>query len=115
MGQYDRVQKILEVSTIEKKFKDLRKEYDTSISLLNLIDFKKFNSQEEDKLLKEDTEKMQKFLADLAKKSIAEILNEVTELYKTAQHNKNITKILMQRIAAANSAASILRDVDLKN
>src|SRR3954447_20720564 len=51
--QYNSVQKFLKDKIIEKKFKDLRKEYDTSISLLNSVDFKKFNIQEEDKVLRE--------------------------------------------------------------
>ncbi|RIA99620.1 kinase-like domain-containing protein, partial [Glomus cerebriforme] len=42
-------------------------------------------------------------------KEVSDILNKVTDLYKTAQHNKNITKILMERIAAANSAVNILQ------
>jgi len=42
-------------------------------------------------------------------KDVAEILNSVTDLYRTAQHNKNITKILTERIAAAYSAVSILQ------
>src|SRR5688572_11114668 len=43
-------------------------------------------------------------------KDVNEILSKVTELYETAQHNKNITKILMERIAAANSTVNILQD-----
>ncbi len=42
-------------------------------------------------------------------KDVAEILNSVTDLYRTAQHNKNITKILTERISAAYSAVSILQ------
>ena len=41
---------------------------------------------------------------------VAEIFNEATDLYKMAQHNKDITEKLMQRIDAANSAVSVLRD-----
>ncbi|CAI2163025.1 16492_t:CDS:2 [Funneliformis geosporum] len=42
-------------------------------------------------------------------KDVSEILNKVTELYRTAQHNKNITKILTERIAAAYSSVCILQ------
>ncbi|CAG8552513.1 14426_t:CDS:2 [Funneliformis mosseae] len=42
-------------------------------------------------------------------KDVGDILNKVTELYRTAQHNKNITKILTERIAAAYSAVCILQ------
>ncbi|CAG8556585.1 16664_t:CDS:2 [Funneliformis caledonium] len=42
-------------------------------------------------------------------KDVGDILNNVTELYRTAQHNKNITKILTERIAAAYSAVCILQ------
>jgi soluble cytochrome b562 len=104
------VQKLLENNKIEENFQDLRNEYDSKISLLNFDDFKEFNTQEEDKILKGDILKLQE---TLVKKSIAEVLNEVTELYEMAQHNKNITRILMERIAAANSMVCILRDDDL--
>src|SRR6266540_3738484 len=42
-------------------------------------------------------------------RDVADILNKVIDLYKTAQHNKNITKILMERIIAANSAVNLLQ------
>ncbi|GBC03227.1 hypothetical protein RclHR1_05020004 [Rhizophagus clarus] len=46
-------------------------------------------------------------------KDVAEILKKIVDLYGTAQHNKRITKLLMERVAAANSAISILREDDL--
>ncbi|CAG8440210.1 6313_t:CDS:2 [Funneliformis caledonium] len=42
-------------------------------------------------------------------RDVTDILNKVTDLYRTAQHNKNITEVLMERIAAANSAVQILQ------
>ncbi len=42
-------------------------------------------------------------------RNVDEILNKVIDLYKTAQHNKNTTKILMERIIAANSAVNLLQ------
>ncbi|CAI2180505.1 15710_t:CDS:2 [Funneliformis geosporum] len=42
-----------------------------------------------------------------------EIFNDVADLYKTAQHCKNITKILMERIFAAVSAVMLQRREDL--
>ncbi|RIA88661.1 kinase-like domain-containing protein [Glomus cerebriforme] len=42
-------------------------------------------------------------------KEISDILNKVMDIYKTARHNKNITKILIERIASANSAVYILQ------
>ncbi|CAI2198596.1 14386_t:CDS:2, partial [Funneliformis geosporum] len=44
-----------------------------------------------------------------ASSKVTDILNVVIDLYKTAQHNKNITKVLMERIIAANSAVEILK------
>src|ERR1043166_4418129 len=46
-------------------------------------------------------------------KDVGEILIKIMDLYNTAQHNKKITKLLAERIAAANSAVSILREDDL--
>ena len=68
-----------------------------------------FNNQKV-KVQREDKEDVEKYLAVLAKNKIAEIHNKVIELYETAQYNKNITRILMERIATANSA---LQDDDL--
>src|ERR1041384_6012502 len=42
---YDSVQNFLKAKNIEKRFLNLCKEYDNNISLLNLVDFKKFNVQ----------------------------------------------------------------------
>src|SRR5436190_19839243 len=81
--KYNKVQKFLEAKTVEQKFKDLRKEYDDSISLFNFDDFKKFNTQEEDNVLLE--------VQSLAEIVTVEIISEVKELYKTVQHNRNIT------------------------
>ena len=125
--QYGAVQEFLGSTTIEEKFKDLREEYDSSIGLLDFIDFKKFNAQEEeDKILKQDIEELSKFQAALAESmtntdmrsiylelfvpfinDVAFILREVTDLYCTAQHNKQIARILIERISAANSAVNI--------
>ncbi|CAB5383127.1 unnamed protein product [Rhizophagus irregularis] len=46
-------------------------------------------------------------------KDVADILKRIVDLYSTAQHNKKITKLLMERVAAAHSAISILREDDL--
>src|ERR1043166_6021637 len=43
----------------------------------------------------------------------SETVSKIAKLYNDAQHNKKITKLLMDRIAAANFAVSILRDDDL--
>ncbi|PKY29621.1 hypothetical protein RhiirB3_418139, partial [Rhizophagus irregularis] len=56
--QYDTMQELLENETFEKKFKDLRNEYNdiVKISLLNFninFDFK-INEQEDDKILLTD-------------------------------------------------------------
>ncbi|PKC70136.1 hypothetical protein RhiirA1_414753, partial [Rhizophagus irregularis] len=56
--QYDTMQELLETETFEKKFKDLRNEYNdiVKISLLNFninFDFK-INEQEDDKILLTD-------------------------------------------------------------
>src|ERR1051325_3862071 len=44
---------------------------------------------------------------------VANILSKVANLYHSAQHNKKITKILLDRITAANIAVSVLHDDDL--
>ncbi|CAB4477591.1 unnamed protein product [Rhizophagus irregularis] len=41
-------------------------------------------------------------------KDVSEIFSKVTDLYRSAQHNKNITRILMERISAANTCVNIL-------
>src|ERR1043166_6751221 len=46
-------------------------------------------------------------------KNESEVLSKVTELYKAAQHNKKIIKLLMERIAAANFALGLLRNDNL--
>jgi hypothetical protein len=92
----------LKAKTIKKKFISLSKEYDNSINLLNFFDFKKFNAQEEDKILKEDIEEFLKFQTVSTKNTIAKILDEVEKLCKMAQHNKNIAEILKERISKAN-------------
>ena len=44
---------------------------------------------------------------------VSRVLERVVDLYHTAQHNKKITELLMQRIAAAQSAIKLLREDDL--
>ncbi|CAI2181198.1 9450_t:CDS:2, partial [Funneliformis geosporum] len=44
-----------------------------------------------------------------ASSKVSDILNKVIVLYKTAQHNKNITKVLVERIIAASSAVEMLK------
>src|SRR5204862_75030 len=109
----EKLQKFLEKNTIEEKFKNLRKEYDTSMNILDLVDLNKFNMQYEDKVLIKDVGKLLKFQRATVKKSIPEILKKVTKSYKTAQHNQNVAKILMERITAANSAINTSQDDDL--
>ncbi|CAB5381016.1 unnamed protein product [Rhizophagus irregularis] len=41
-------------------------------------------------------------------KDVSEIFSKVTDLYRSAHHNKNITRILMERISAANTCVNIL-------
>src|SRR5581483_9486338 len=86
--------------TIEKGFKDLCKEYNNIISLLKFDDLKKNQRQDkttkEDRAMKEDIKELLEFQV-LTKKTITKILDGVTNLCKTAQHNKNISKILAER------------------
>ncbi|GBB91817.1 hypothetical protein RclHR1_01920021 [Rhizophagus clarus] len=42
-------------------------------------------------------------------KDVSEIFSKVTDLYKSAQHNKNITRILLERVSAANISVNILQ------
>ncbi|CAB4490918.1 unnamed protein product [Rhizophagus irregularis] len=102
----------LKVKTIKKRFKSLNKEYDNSISLLDFFDFKKFNAQEEDKILKEDIEEFLKFQTASMINTIVKILDEVKELCKKAQHNKKIAVILTKRISKVISLIKIIQQKD---
>ncbi|CAB4382351.1 unnamed protein product [Rhizophagus irregularis] len=102
----------LKVKTIKKRFKSLNKEYDNSISLLDFFDFKKFNAQEEDKILKEDIEEFLKFQTASMINTIVKILDEVKELCKKAQHNKKIAVILTKRISKVISLIEIIQQKD---
>uniref|UniRef100_U9UEP2 Protein kinase domain-containing protein n=1 Tax=Rhizophagus irregularis (strain DAOM 181602 / DAOM 197198 / MUCL 43194) TaxID=747089 RepID=U9UEP2_RHIID len=42
-------------------------------------------------------------------KDVSDIFSKVADLYRSAQHNKNITGILMERISAANTSVGILQ------
>ncbi|CAI2194753.1 5249_t:CDS:2, partial [Funneliformis geosporum] len=66
--QYNTVQKFLSAKSIEKQFKALCKDYDSSINLLNFIltVYFRINSDKEDKILKEDIEELLKFQEALA-------------------------------------------------
>src|SRR2546421_12537028 len=44
---------------------------------------------------------------------VGDMLNNIMGLYNSARHNKRLTKLLADRIAAANSAVSVLREDDL--
>src|ERR1043165_185977 len=79
--QYDTLQIIFEYDIIEQKFKDLRNKYDNGISLLNFIDFKKFNEQEEDKVLKEDIEELMKFQGALAESMTDTSMDQISAIY----------------------------------
>ncbi|CAB5359194.1 unnamed protein product [Rhizophagus irregularis] len=102
----------LKVKTIKKRFKSLNKEYDNSISLLDFFDFKKFNAQEEDKILKEDIEEFLKFQTASMINTIVKILDEVKELCKKAQHNKKIAEILTKRISKVIPLIKIIQQKD---
>ncbi|CAB4442257.1 unnamed protein product [Rhizophagus irregularis] len=42
-------------------------------------------------------------------KDVSEIFSKVTDLYWSAQHNENITRILLERVSAANTSVNILQ------
>ncbi|CAB4435686.1 unnamed protein product [Rhizophagus irregularis] len=136
--QYNTVQDFLKDKIIEDKFKDLREEYNnTCIDLLNFDNCKKFNEQDEDKILKEDIKELIKFQTILAEsitgmnmkqisdntiyfelffpliKDVASIFNSSMDLYHKVQHKK-ITKILIDRITKATNTVNIyiLQDND---
>src|SRR5437868_1162112 len=119
------MQKLLEDEKIEEKFKDLCKEYDSSINLLNFFDCKEFNTQDEDKVLKEDIEEFSNFQDILAEsitgtnmKQLSEIyfkiffllVEDITnifirsmDLYYYKVRHKKLTKILLDRIIMASN------------
>ncbi|RIA93202.1 hypothetical protein C1645_27432 [Glomus cerebriforme] len=105
--QYNTVQKFLEpemIKMIEKKFKDLCKEYDSSINVLNFnlpVSSVKFNAQEEQKILKDDVTELLKFQealiesidgkisdANVHMSVVIEQVSEVSQIMQTLMDDK---------------------------
>ncbi|PKY59330.1 hypothetical protein RhiirA4_550334, partial [Rhizophagus irregularis] len=59
--QYNTVQKFLGAKKIENEFKELCKEYDSSMTSFNFNLLVNFNTENEDKIVKEDVEQLVKF------------------------------------------------------
>lgn len=96
-------QKNLKNKMIKKRFTELCGEYDSRISLLNfnlLVDLM-FSDQEEDN----DTT----FDAVELATSVSDIFSKSTELNGSTQHDKKITKILVERIYAVCTSVNILQ------
>ncbi|CAB5381006.1 unnamed protein product [Rhizophagus irregularis] len=96
-------QKNLKNKMIKKKFPELCEEYDSSISLLNfnlLVDLM-FSDQEENY----DTI----FDAVELATSVSDIFSKSTESNGSTQHNKNIAKILTERVSAVITSVNILQ------
>ncbi|PKK72894.1 kinase-like protein [Rhizophagus irregularis] len=72
--QYNTVQKFLGAKKIENGFKELCKEYDSSMTLLNFNPLVNFNTENEDKIVKEDIEQLVKF-----QEALVESMNDVKQ------------------------------------
>ncbi|PKC68055.1 hypothetical protein RhiirA1_457694 [Rhizophagus irregularis] len=91
--QYNTVQKFLGTEMIEKKFKELCKEYDSCIILLNSnlsVNFN-FNTEQEDKIIKEDIVQLSKF-----QKVLAECINDVKQ---KVTHTNDQMNLIVERVS----------------
>ncbi|GBC03161.1 hypothetical protein RclHR1_00500009 [Rhizophagus clarus] len=99
--QYNTVQKFLGTNTVEKKFKELCEEYDSSIISLNSslsVNFF-FNTKQDDEIVKEDVEQLLKFQEALAEsmkdvqQKVNVLIERVSEMSITMQTMQNLMDI----------------------
>ncbi|POG59039.1 kinase-like domain-containing protein [Rhizophagus irregularis DAOM 181602=DAOM 197198] len=110
--QYNTVQKFLGAKKIENGFKELCKEYDSSMTLLNfnlLVNFNtenedinllvNFNTENEDKIVKEDVEQLVKF-----QEALVESMNDVKQnvFHTNDQMNSVVERISEMAITMHN-------------
>ncbi|CAI2165932.1 2504_t:CDS:2 [Funneliformis geosporum] len=98
--QYNTVQKFLGAKLIEKQFKELCKDYDSSITLLSFtltVDFK-INSEKEDLILKEDIEELLKFQAALAE-SIGEVDKKISHVDEKISGASDKVNLVIEKVS----------------
>ncbi|CAB4442260.1 unnamed protein product [Rhizophagus irregularis] len=97
--QYNTVQKFLGARKIENGFKELCKEYDSSMTLLNFNLLVNFNTENEDKIVKEDVEQLVKF-----QEALVESMNDVKQnvFHTNDQMNSVVERISEMAIAMHN-------------
>ncbi|RGB42093.1 kinase-like domain-containing protein [Rhizophagus diaphanus] len=85
--QYNTVQKFLVAKKIENEYKELCKEYDSSMTLLSFNLLVKFNTENEDKIVKEDVEQLVKF-----QEALVESMNDVKQ--KVSHTNDQMNSVV---------------------
>ncbi|CAB5204558.1 unnamed protein product [Rhizophagus irregularis] len=97
--QYNTVQKFLGAKKIENGFKELCKEYDSSMTLLNFNLLVNFNTENEDKIVKEDVEQLVKF-----QEALVESMNDVKQnvFHTNDQMNSVVERISEMAITMHN-------------
>ncbi|CAB4477593.1 kinase-like protein [Rhizophagus irregularis] len=97
--QYNAVQKFLGAKKIENGFKELCKEYDSSMTLLNFNLLVNFNTENEDKIVKEDVEQLVKF-----QEALVESMNDVKQnvFHTNDQMNSVVERISEMAITMHN-------------
>ncbi|CAG8496921.1 4403_t:CDS:2 [Rhizophagus irregularis] len=120
--QYNTVQKFLGAKKIENGFKELCKEYDSSMTLLNfnlLVNFNtenedinllvNFNTENEDKIVKEDVEQLVKF-----QEALVESMNDVKQnvFHTNDQMNSVVERISEMAITMHNMQNLVNKSVD---
>ncbi|CAB4391683.1 unnamed protein product [Rhizophagus irregularis] len=119
--QYNTVQKFLGAKKIESEFKELCKEYDSSMTSLNFnLLVVNFNTETEDKIVKEDVEQLIKF-----QEALVESMNNVEQKVSHTNDQMNlvvervsemaITMQNMQRLNFLNSVKMVHRDIRSEN
>ncbi|CAB4391634.1 unnamed protein product [Rhizophagus irregularis] len=115
--QYNTVQKFLGAKKIENGFKELCKEYDSSMTLLNFNPLVNFNTENEDKIVKEDIEQLVKF-----QEALVESMNDVKQnvFHTNDQMNSVVERIsemaiIMQSLNFLNSVKMVHRDIKSEN
>ncbi|POG74739.1 kinase-like domain-containing protein [Rhizophagus irregularis DAOM 181602=DAOM 197198] len=90
--QYNTVQKFLGAKKIESEFKELCKEYDSSMTSLNFnLLVVNFNTETEDKIVKEDVEQLIKF-----QEALVESMNNVEQ---KVSHTNDQMNLVVERVS----------------
>ncbi|CAB4434222.1 unnamed protein product [Rhizophagus irregularis] len=105
--QYNTVQKFLVAKKIENEYKELCKEYDSSMTLLSFNLLVKFNTENEDKIVKEDVEQLVKF-----QEALVESMNDVKQ--KVSHTNDQMNSVVERVSEMAMTMQSMQSMMDNK-